>query len=171
MKHLILLFIITSGLLITATGCSNGNNGYEYYDKIMPMKPNVEISLIDGSNSFDFNHDGRVSNIEYLKFIEYRLKEKLTISEFTTITHNCTNTHDENSCLLAQLARQAKYFMLVQYILAKRRLHGWSRVSDSSAVTESEVEQAFDELFDGEKYRDAKIDMILEHKLYCPDCE
>ena len=143
MKHLILLFIITSGLLFTATGCSN---------ECLFRHTNEEILLIDGG--YDRNHNRCIEHEEYYEFTKKRAietmnkKEKLICEKL-----NAWSRSKANQALIESYAREIKdtekkiIFHVQEYILAKRRLSWWSRTFGSDIVTNEEIAKARSDLF------------------------
>ena len=153
MKHLILLFIITSGLLITATGCSN---------ECLFRHTNEEILLIDGG--YDRNHNRCIEHEEYYEFTKNRAIK--TNNEVNEWAHQCElariTLHGKYSSALEVNKARAEsascdaerdkmkrklYFHITECILAKRRLSWWSRTFGSDIVTEGEIGIARDDLF------------------------
>lgn len=143
MKHLILLFIITSGLLITATGCSN---------ECLFRHTNEEILLIDGG--YDINHNRCIEHEEYYEFTKKRAIETMNKKEKLICENLNAWSRSHNKALFESYEREIKdtekkiIFHVEEYILAKRRLSWWSRTFGSDIVTDGEILEArSDDLF------------------------
>ena len=142
MKHLILLFIITSGLLITATGCSN---------ECLFRHTNEEILLIDGG--YDRNHNRCIEHEEYYEFTRRRAIKTMDKKQKLISKKNELIRSNANQAVIESYEREIKdtHKMLNNHveecILAKRRLSWWSRTFGSDIVTDGEIAKARDDLF------------------------